>query len=92
MEILQFLLSYFLKNKGFEKLAPLFELFKANSFDLKRVLQNLNPSVLEPILDMFINFQNKNAPPNNGGAFNGLTPVSSFADKEIVNALNKYLS
>lgn len=92
MEILQFLLSYFLKNKGFEKLAPLFELFKANSFDLKRVLQNLNPSVLEPILEMFMNIQNKNAPPNNGGAFDGLTPVSSFADKEIVSALNKYLS
>lgn len=92
MEILQFLLSYFLKNKGLDKLAPLFELLKANSFDLKQVLKNLNPSTLEPLLDIFMNFQNKKAPPNNSGAFSGLSPVTNFADKEIVNALNKYFA
>ena len=89
MEILQFLLSYFLKDKGFDKLAPLFELFKANSFDLKKVLQNLNPTVLEPLFDMFMNIQKK-APPENGGTYCGLSPLSNFADKEIVNALNNY--
>lgn len=92
MEILQFLLSYFLKDKGFDKLAPLFELFKANSFDLKRIMQNLNPTVLEPLLDLFMNFQNKKAPPENGGTYSGLSPLANFADKEIVNALNNYFA
>lgn len=89
MEILQFLLSEFLKNGGNDNLKPIIDLFKDNSFDLKKVLKNLSPELLAPVIKSFSG-QNKSRAEARRDY--GVTPISKIADKDIVYTLNKYLS
>ncbi len=93
MEILQFLLSFFLKEYGgaFNNIVPIIESLRENSFDLKKTLSSLNPEVLEPILKTFASgfggIKNNDGYPKD----NRLSPIINIADKEIVYALNRYL-
>ena len=95
MEIIKFLLSFFLEEYGGEKLAPVINALKENSFDIKKTLKNLDPEVAAPILkdllggglkEMF----NGGDKGFNAGKTYGLEPISEIADKEIVYTLNKY--
>ena len=90
MELLQFLTSLLTNEKNSRFLTPIFEILKQNSFDLKKVLSNLDPQLLRPIIKEFISTIN-NRPTNNVGRNNGLTPISNIADKDIIFSLNKYL-
>lgn len=90
MEILQFLLSFFLSEYGGGKYAPVFELLKENSFDIGKTLKNLDPKKVAPIVKDIFSSAQKNSPTESVGHF-GLSPVKNIADKEIVFALNKYL-
>ena len=90
MEILQFLTQLFTKEQNSKILTPIFELLKQNSFDLKRVLSNLDPQVLRPIIQEFMANMN-NRPTSNVGRNNELSPISNIADKDIIFCLNRYL-
>ncbi len=93
MEILQFLISFFLKNGGGEKFAPVFNLLKQNDFDVKKILSNLNFESIAPILQTFNFEQNKNSPEDfTSGENYSLSPISQFCDKEIILCLNNYFS
>ena len=92
MEILQFLLSFLLESKYGEKLKPLINLFQNNSFDLKSVLNNINLEAIAPLLKEFMSTMNNNGPTETVGPIDGLNPIANIADKDIVFALNKYLS
>ena len=61
MEILQVLLSLLAKAESSGKLEPIINLFKDNSFDLKKVLSNLNLETLLPIFSEIFKGQ-KNSP------------------------------
>lgn len=88
MEILQFLLSFFLKEYGGEELSPVFEELKNNSFDLKSFLNNLSPEKIAPVFKTF--FDKTKSPSEN--VSDGLTPVTSIADRDIIYALNGYFA
>ena len=90
MEILQFLTQFLANEQNSKILMPIFELLKQNSFDLRKVLSNLNPQVLAPIIKEFMANMN-NRPTDNVGRNNGLVPISNIADKDIIFSLNKYL-
>ena len=91
MEILQFLLNFIGNNSNLGVLTPIINLLKENSFDIKRVINNLSPDVIAPIIKEFMNAQN-NRPTESVGRNEGLTPIANVADKDIVYTLNKYLS
>lgn len=94
MEILQFLLSFFVKEYGGEGLQAILKLLQDNSFDLKKVLSNLNPQSIAPIIGSFMksNTNFKSSPSNDEEKPCGLTPIERFADKRIVNCLNGYFA
>lgn len=92
MEILQFLLSFFSQELNGGKFAPLFELFRDNSFDLKKIIKNLNPEIIAPLVQEFMNFSKNNNPTATVGQTVGLSPIANIADKEIVYSLNKYFN
>lgn len=94
MEILQFLLSFILKDFGGEKLEPVFKLLQENNFDIKNVLKNLKPEVIMPLITQFMSMgaQRKNSPTENVGEYVGLDPLSHIADTQIVSCLNQYFS
>lgn len=92
MELLQFLLSFLSNGNNFESFSGLINALKENSFDLNSFLKNIDLKSILPILKDFIfNMQNKN-PTEWVGQNEGLTPIANIADKDIVFALNKYLS
>lgn len=92
MEILQFLLSFFLKEFGGEKWKPLFALLKENDFSLKGLLSNLSPQTIAPIIQAFMGgFERKESPEERTSA-ERLNPITSFADYEILKCLNNYFS
>ncbi len=89
MEILQFLLNFFSKNSNGGALGEILNLLSKNNYDVKKVLSNLTPQTLEPIIKSFMNEQNKN--PSTSPEFSyGITPIARVADKDIVYTLNKY--
>ena len=90
MEILQNILSFFLKEYGGEKLAPILKLLSENSFNIKNLLNNLNIEEILPIFNEFINSAKKNNPTESVGYKNGLKPIAFVADKDIVYSLNQY--
>ena len=90
MEILQFLLSFFLNEYGGGNFKPILELFKENSFDLKKVLQNLKPETVAPIIKDFMSKNNNKSPTDSVGQVYGLNPIVKIADKEIVYTLNNF--
>ena len=91
MEILQFLLNFFLEQYGNGKFKEIFNFLKANNFDVNNALKNIKPENLTPIVKAFMN-DNKNSHKENFSSPCGLTPIAKIADKEIVYTLNKYFS
>lgn len=90
MEILRFLLSFFLKNQnGDLKIDELLQSF-SNGANPMELLKNLNLDSIMPILESFLSFNNKERPPQTDRRSYGLEPVSLIADKDIVYALNLY--
>lgn len=94
MEILQFLLKFFIQNSNTSWLKPIFELFQNNSFNLGETLKNLQPETLEPIIKNFMdNFAtNKNSTDFSVEQDYGLSPIANIGDKQIVYTLNKYFN
>jgi len=93
MELLQFLISFFIKNYGGDKFGDIFNIFKDNSFDIKKVLTNLKPEMLEPIIKSFFNSgQNKTPTDFSVGENYKLDPIARIADKDIVYTLNRYFN
>lgn len=93
MEILRFLLSFFLKEYGGEKIEPVLSLLKENSFDIKKTLENLSPEKIAPIIKSVFSASAQNkSPENSSGDKNGLKPIESFCDKEVAERLNAYFA
>lgn len=90
MEILQFLLSFFMSEMGGGKLEPVLKALKENNFDIKSLLKNLNPEIIAPIIKDFMSKNEQNRPSGAHGRSVGLSPVAGIADKDIVYTLNKY--
>ena len=91
MDLLQFLSSFLNDDKIVKLFAPIIELLKQNSFDIKKVLASIDPEMLKPIVQEFMN-NIKNRPAQSAERVDGLMPISNIADKDIVFALNKYLA
>ena len=87
MEILRFLLSFLAKEYDGGKFSEIFNLMNKYDFDLKKVMENIKPEDLSPIMETFS--QNK-TPTETVGAF-GLQPIKDLADKDVIYALNGYL-
>ena len=92
MEILQFILDFLAKQGGESTLSRIIKLLKDNSFDLKKVLRELKPETVAPIIKQFLN----SAPAAKVSASAtqksyGIAPIARVADKDIVYTLNKYL-
>lgn len=92
MELLQFLVSFLLKEFGGEKLEPVFNALKDNSFDLSKLLTPQTISALMPLIMDFINKQNKTPTEFSVGEDYKISPIAKIADKDIVYTLNKYFS
>lgn len=91
MEILQFLISFFINEFGGGKLKPILDALEQNSFDVVSTLKNLNPQTIMPILkELFSAFVNNNSPTETVGESVSLNPIVDVADKQIVYSLNKY--
>ncbi len=73
---------------GFTKIL---ELFKDNSFDVKKTLSSLTPETVAPLVKEFLSGANKKSPAHSNAQSVGVSPISNVADKDIVYTLNKYL-
>ena len=91
MEILQFLLSLFKDNALIKNLMPIFELLKANNFDLKSTLSQIDIEKLQPLIQELSTFFQSKSPASSTGLDNALSPILELADKDIIFALNKAL-
>lgn len=93
MEILQLLLSYILENVGGENLKPVVDALKKNNYDIKKVLSELKPETVLPLISSFMNLTpKKQSPEPYDYKDSGLEPLSNFADAHIVDRLNKYFT
>ena len=93
MEILQFLISFFLNEYGGEKLQSVFKVLKDNSFDIGKVIKNLTPETVAPILKEFLKPNKNNTPTDfSVGEDYKLDPIARIADKDIVYTLNRYFN
>lgn len=91
MEILQFLLSFFIEEYGGEQMQPLLEKLRCNSFNITETLKSINPSELLPIVRGFMEkMQKKNCPVEPTGQF-GISPIHNIASNDIIESLNSYL-
>ncbi len=92
MELLQFIINNFFGGKLGE-LTPLIELLKKNDFDIKKIISELKPETLAPLVSAFTEFfANTNSPTDSAGEYHGISPIAKIADKEIVYTLNKYFA
>ena len=92
MEILQFIISFFIKEYGGENFLPIFNLLKDNGFDLKKSLKCAKPELFAPILQSFISKSAKTNPTHEDCVGYKLNPINNIADKKIVLALNRYFT
>ena len=90
MEILQFILNFFLKEYGGEELKEVFNSLLKNGFDLKKTLSSITPDKIIPIIGAFLNKQTK-SPTDTVGQDYKLQPVSNIADGQILSLLEGYL-
>lgn len=90
MELLQLLVSFLTEQFKGQKIGTLIKLFADNSFSLKETLKNLKPETLGPIVKDL--FSKTNTRAEESARANGLSPISNFADKEIIYSLNKYFA
>ena len=91
MEILQFLLFLFKDNALIKNLMPIFELLKANNFDLMSTLSQIDIEKLQPLIQELSTFFQSKSPASSTGLDNALSPILDLADKDIIFALNKAL-
>lgn len=93
MDILQTIIGL-AENK--EPLKNLLKLLGDNSFDVKKILGQITPETLAQIIAEIEKSRPQTAENGTYGNYDtfsqGLSPISEFADKEVVFALNKYLS
>ncbi len=76
-----------------QAILPVINLLRENAFDLKRVMANLSPETLAPIIKAFTeNGETVSTPVSFTAEPVGVTPIANVADKEIVYILNRYLS
>ena len=87
MEILQLLINFLTGGAG-EKYKGILDLFIKDSFDIKKVLKDITPDKIAPIIKDFLS--KKNSPTAPVGESVGLNPIANIADKNIVYTLNKY--
>ncbi|MBQ8197420.1 MAG: hypothetical protein IJZ73_05110 [Clostridia bacterium] len=92
MEILQFLISFFLEEYKDSNFAPILCHLKDNGFDLRRAFSSLKPDMVAPVIRAFMQGINKNTPTETVGQDMYDKPILNFADKEIVNNLNRYFN
>ena len=94
MEILEFLLSFFMQEYGGENLNSLFSLLKENDFDIKKTLSGLSPEKIAPIVKSVFSHGGFNQDNEKGSQNisepNGLIPIKDIADENIINTLNGY--
>ncbi len=88
MNLLQ-ILNYFFKDKQTSKLIlELISNIFGNNFNMGALLNNLN---LDKLFEVIENFSKKEKSPlDNTQKQFLLSPISDFADKEIIYSLNKY--
>lgn len=83
-----------LSGTGAETVLPLINLLRENSFDLKKVAQNITPEKIIPVVQAFATAKSasdeKTAP--FGAKKGGALTIANVADKEIIYCLNRYLS
>lgn len=76
-----------------QEFAPVINLLRENSFDIKRTLNALSPETLAPILKtLFLNTAGSGKEQNGFPENVGVAAIANVADKEIVYSLNRYLS
>lgn len=91
MELLQFLLSFFVEEYGGGKFKPVFDLLKNNSYDLKKTISELKPETVAPIIQAFSSLKNASVKPAPVSEV-GLSPLNGVADAKILESLNAYFS
>lgn len=94
MEILLFLLNYFLSEYKGGVFLPLFELLKEHSFNLKETFFSLTPEIITPILKVILDIKDSE---NESGSENSephdnLDYIINIADLTIYTALSSYLN
>lgn len=91
MELLQFLLSFFVEEYGGGKFKPVFDLLKNNSYDLKKTFSELKPETVAPIIQAFSSLKNDSGKTVSENGV-GLSPLNGVADEKILRSLNAYFS
>lgn len=87
MEILQFLLGYFLKEYGGESFKPIADELYKNGFDLRKTFYSLSPEKIIPIIASFLSLQNKSPTETVEQEYN-IEPINSFANEKILKFIN----
>ena len=89
MEILQFLLSFLLKEYGGEEINSIVNELGGGNFDLKDFMGKITPEKIAPVIKKFFGGE-KNDPSENSS--DGLNPIMNIADKDITDTLNGYFA
>lgn len=89
MQLLDTVLSLLLNEENKEKIAPIIDAVLKNGFNLQSILKNIDVSTLMPLLQGLFK---QNQPSKQNYDANPLSPISNIADREIIFALNKYIS
>ncbi len=92
MELLQNLVYFLLKEFGGEKLLPIFNTLKDNSFDISKLINAKTLSTFAPILMDLLKSQNKTPTEFTVGEDYKLSPIARIADKDVVYTLNRYFN
>lgn len=88
MEIIEFLLYFFLEEYGGEEFLPILETMKENDFDIKKTFKNIPPEKLAPVVR---NFLRKKEPKEEPSTLD-LSVIENIADSEILSCLKAYLT
>ncbi|MBQ3596503.1 MAG: hypothetical protein II988_01660 [Clostridia bacterium] len=92
MELLRFLISFFIDQLGLDQLKPTLDQLTNGNTDIKSLLSSLDFEKLLPVIQKLSEILNKNSPTKVAEEPCGLTPVIDIADKEIIYALNSYFA
>lgn len=89
MEILQFLLYFFLSEYGEESLSPLLETYKQVNFNIYDFFKALTYKDLIPLVSLIIKGQKKRSEPER---FSNFDVIKNIANNEILENLQALLS
>ena len=89
MELLQLLFSFLAEEFG-DKFKGLDKAFENGTFNLKALLENIDPKIIFSIISEFMS-KNKTFGVQNSTKSEGLLPIKNIADEKIVATLNLYL-